>query len=177
MTVGRTNPTFRDVLSARRQQWGDFRRALRRRDTHHFDRILEHAETHADAAGYQDGMDPDIAILLSIVLEQERRRATLEDRIDRLETRLSGESEAVESGVDSNEPTESDGAIEPGVGETTENSSKPTESGDARKPDVVGTPGDSSGPTESGGPSEPTTVGDGAATPEPNESPHETGTQ
>lgn len=79
--MGRTNPTFRMLLEAVKRRWGDYRRALRRRDQGHFDQLFEYADRHADAAGYlntDDEMDP---ILFSMLLEQEKRIAELEDDI------------------------------------------------------------------------------------------------
>lgn len=82
MTVGRTNPTFRDVLRGYEQRWSDFRRALRRRDRPHFDRLVDHADGHADAAGYLNAEDPVVPILLAMLLEHEKRIAALEERLD-----------------------------------------------------------------------------------------------
>lgn len=79
--MGRTNPTFRMLLEAVKRRWGDYRRALRRRDKSHFDQLFEYADRHADAAGYlntDDEMDP---ILFSMLLEQEKRIAELEEHV------------------------------------------------------------------------------------------------
>lgn len=86
--MGRTNATFRDLLRHTETEWGDYRRALRRRDREHFDRLFEHARDHADAAGYLNPTDPVPAILLSIVLAQERERSELAERIATLEERV-----------------------------------------------------------------------------------------
>ena len=51
-------------------------------DQPHFDRLFEHAAAHADAAGYLNPRNPFDTILMSIVLEQERRLTELEDRLD-----------------------------------------------------------------------------------------------
>jgi hypothetical protein len=77
--VGRTNPTYRDQLDALESRWRPYRRALRRRDRTHFDRLFEHARAHADAGGYQAHPDPLVTLLISAFLEQERRIADLED--------------------------------------------------------------------------------------------------
>lgn len=82
--MGRTNPTFRTVLEQYLADCRRFRRALRREDTEHLDRLLAKANRHADAAGYMNGRDPETAIVLSILLEQEKElvelRTALEDR-------------------------------------------------------------------------------------------------
>lgn len=76
--MGRSNPTHRDSLRHLESQWGDYRRALRRRDQEHFDRLWEHAATYADAAGYQNRERTLDLVLVSILLAQERRIAALE---------------------------------------------------------------------------------------------------
>lgn len=81
--MGRTNPTYRDTVRAVEDDWSDFRRALRRRDQPHFDRLFDHARAHADAAGYLNHPSPEIPMLVSIVLEQERRIGELEAHVDR----------------------------------------------------------------------------------------------
>lgn len=98
--MGRTNPTFRNVLEAVVTRWGDYRRALRRRDRPHFDRLFEHAAAHADAAGYLNPDDPMAPILVSMLLEHERRLADLEARVEALEA--SGET-APEAAADDRE--------------------------------------------------------------------------
>ena len=86
--MGRTNPTFRNVLEAVKSRWGDYRRALRRRDQAPFDRLFEYADAHADAAGYLNHDDPMEPILVSMLLGQEKRLAELEARIAELEGRV-----------------------------------------------------------------------------------------
>lgn len=83
--MGRTNPTFRDVVRRFEERWQPYRRALRRRDQPHFDRLVEHAREHADASGYLNHEDPTVPILLSIALAQEATLADLETRIEELE--------------------------------------------------------------------------------------------
>lgn len=79
--MGRTNPTFRDRISAIEDDWQPFRRGLRTRDQPHFDACFDAAAAHADAAGYQNPVDPWPAVLLAIVIEQQRRIDTLEQHI------------------------------------------------------------------------------------------------
>ncbi|GAB3686655.1 hypothetical protein GCM10028857_19070 [Salinarchaeum chitinilyticum] len=86
--MGRTNATYRDTLRSIEGEWDDFERALRRNDREHFQRLFEHARRYADAAGNQNPTDPMPAILLSMLLAQERERATLAERVDELEARL-----------------------------------------------------------------------------------------
>lgn len=80
--MGRTNPTYRDLLQATEERWQPYRRALRSRDQPHFDRLFEHGRAHADAAGYLNHDDLLAPLLVSVVLEQERRLAELEERCE-----------------------------------------------------------------------------------------------
>jgi len=82
--MGRTNPTYRDQLGAIEDEWGAYRRALRRRDQPIFDRLFVYARDHADAAGNLNHADPLAPIWISICLEQEKRIAELEDRIEQI---------------------------------------------------------------------------------------------
>lgn len=83
--MGRTNPTFRDVLRGVEESWSDFRRVLRRRDQPRFDRLFEYAREHADAGGMLNVNDRLAPILFSIDLEQEARLDELETRVEELE--------------------------------------------------------------------------------------------
>jgi len=83
--VGRTNPTFRAVVNGTEQRWQAYRRALRHRDVDTFDRLFEHARAHADAAGYLNTNEPRYPLLVSVLLEQERRIHNLEQRLDEQE--------------------------------------------------------------------------------------------
>ena len=97
--MGRTNPTYRDLLESVEERWGTYRRGLRRDDKPHFDRLFVHARAHADASGLQNHDDPLISVLLSIALEQEKSIADLRDRVAALEA-AADESPAVDpSGV------------------------------------------------------------------------------
>lgn len=83
--MGRTNPTYRDALRAIEDRWADFRRALRRRDQPHFDRLFAYAREHADASGLLNHQNPFLPALFSIDLEQEARLDDHEDRLEELE--------------------------------------------------------------------------------------------
>lgn len=89
--MGRTNPTFRNLLEGIETRWQPYRRALRHQDQPHFDRLFEHASAHADAAGYLNAENPMEPILVSMVLEQEKQLAALEERVAELEARTAVE--------------------------------------------------------------------------------------
>ena len=79
--MGRTDPTYRDALRRTEERWAAYRRALRRRDRAPFDRLFEHARDHADAAGHLNHRYVEVPLLVSALLEHERR-------LDRLEAAL-----------------------------------------------------------------------------------------
>jgi hypothetical protein len=92
--MGRTNPTYRDVLRSLEDDWSDYRRALRRQDQQHFDHLFEHARNYADAAGYLNHPEPMIPVLVSIALAQEQHLSDLRDRIDAIEDDLTTDRDA-----------------------------------------------------------------------------------
>ena len=58
-------------------RWQSYRRGLRAPDKPHFDRLFEHARTHADAGGHVNATDPMVPILVSMLLAHEREIARL----------------------------------------------------------------------------------------------------
>ena len=88
VTLGRTNPTYRDALRAIEERWAEFRRALRRRDQPRFDRLFKYAREHADASGLLNHQNPLLPALFSINLEQEARLDDHEERLEELEQRI-----------------------------------------------------------------------------------------
>ncbi len=76
--MGRTVPTFRQLIEETAQRWTKFRRALRREDQQHFDRLFLCIRCYVQAATYQCNDNPMEAILLSITLDLEKRLSALE---------------------------------------------------------------------------------------------------
>ena len=83
--MGRTNPTYLDVVHGLEDNWQSYRHALRRADKLYYDRLFEHAREHADAAGYLNHQQPEVTLLLSVVLEQEKRMQALHERLRAVE--------------------------------------------------------------------------------------------
>ena len=80
--MGRTNPTFRDLLRSLRGDWGDYRRALRRPDQDRFDRLWEDARRYADAGGHLNHQNPMVVVLFSMLLAQRKRIEDLEAELE-----------------------------------------------------------------------------------------------
>jgi hypothetical protein len=76
--MGRTVPTFVQLIHDAAARWTKFRRALRREDQPFFDRLFHRARFYTQAATYQCHDNPMEAILLSIALDQEKRVDALE---------------------------------------------------------------------------------------------------
>lgn len=76
--MGRTVPTFVQLIDDAAARWSKFRRALRREDQEHFDRLFRSVRSYTQAATYQCHNNPMEAILLSIALDLEKRLWTIE---------------------------------------------------------------------------------------------------
>jgi uncharacterized membrane protein YccC len=107
--MGRTNPTYRDLLRAIEDRWQPYRRTLRRADQPRFDRLLVYARDHADAAGTLNHEDRLAPVLVSVALEQERRLDELASHLDEQERRLdelASRSDGRRTDTDDREPPE-----------------------------------------------------------------------
>jgi hypothetical protein len=76
--MGRTVPTFVQLVQQEAERWKKFRRALRREDQPHFDSLFVRVRCYTQAATYQCHDNPMEAILLSIALDQEKRLYAIE---------------------------------------------------------------------------------------------------
>ncbi|MGB9957561.1 hypothetical protein ACOZ4B_14390 [Haloferax prahovense] len=80
--MGRSSPTYRDLLRRLEHDWDDFERALRRQDTGPYSRLWGNATRYADAAGYQNPQEPMDAVFLSMLLAHQRALEDLYDELD-----------------------------------------------------------------------------------------------
>ena len=79
--MGRTVPTFVQLVEQTAQRWAKFRRALRREDQEHFDKLFVRVRCYTQAATYQCHDNPMEAVLLSIALDQEKRLYAIEQAL------------------------------------------------------------------------------------------------
>lgn len=79
--MGRTNPTYRRWLERQETEWQPFRRSLREDHRVAFDRLFDRAAEHASAAGFQNATDPRMALVLSVLLSQERELQQLREQV------------------------------------------------------------------------------------------------
>lgn len=83
--MGRTLATFTMQVNRALEEWGKFRRALRKEDQAVLDGLFADARYHAQAGAYLAPLDPFAAMLLSMILEERKARLGLEKRLNALE--------------------------------------------------------------------------------------------
>jgi len=76
--MGRTVPTFVQLIQQASQHWAKFRRALRREDQAYFDKVFLRVRFYTQAATYQCSDNPMEAIFLSIAIDQQKRLEAIE---------------------------------------------------------------------------------------------------
>jgi hypothetical protein len=79
--MGRTVLPFSQVLQQEVQEWGKFRRALRKDDQQFLDRLFEEARLHVQAGVYASRPLPFETILISILLEHEKALVELRSKL------------------------------------------------------------------------------------------------
>lgn len=70
--MGRTVPTFRNLIEACQGEWQDFKRALRGSDKDIFEDLFHHARRHAAAGTNMVNPNPFEPIVMAILLEHEK---------------------------------------------------------------------------------------------------------
>jgi hypothetical protein len=83
--MGRTVLPYSHVWEDERSRWLKFRRALRKEDQAHFDRLFDLARLHLQAGVYASNPWPLETMLLSMLMEHEKALANLQERLRSLE--------------------------------------------------------------------------------------------
>lgn len=84
--MGRTLPSFNQLVRQMKDEdWGKFRRALRREDQEILDELWEMARFHAGPAAYASRPNPMGPIRMGMLIEMFKRTAALEDKIRTME--------------------------------------------------------------------------------------------
>jgi hypothetical protein len=86
--MGRTLATFTQLVQQEIDSWSRYRRALRREDQQAFDALFAAARHHAPAGAYLAREMPFEVMLLSMLIEQQKRMVILQQKVAILETRL-----------------------------------------------------------------------------------------
>jgi hypothetical protein len=76
--MGRTVPTYVQLISEQAEKWSKFRRALRREDQLLFDRLIASSRYYSPAGTFQCSDDPRESIVLSVLLDLTKRVAAIE---------------------------------------------------------------------------------------------------
>lgn len=83
--MGRTVMSIVQAFHHERESWIKFRRALGRGDREAFDRLFHHARQHAAEATYVARPTLFEAVVMAILLEQEKALHEVQNRLERLE--------------------------------------------------------------------------------------------
>lgn len=81
--MGRTVPTFRNIIESFGWEWADFKRALRKIDKETFDELMNHARRHASAGSNMTNPNPFEPIVMSILVEHEKAIRELREHVER----------------------------------------------------------------------------------------------
>ncbi len=82
--MGRTVPTFTNVIDAELASWSKFRRGLRKDDQEAFDDVFRAAKLHLAENFYAMRTIPFESLMMSIVVEQQKTIRKLEEELKTL---------------------------------------------------------------------------------------------
>ena len=82
--MGRTVPTFTNLIDSELASWSKFRRGLRKSDQEIFDEIFRAAKLHLAENFYAMRAVPFESIMMSIIVEQQKKIVRLEEDIKKL---------------------------------------------------------------------------------------------
>lgn len=83
--MGRTVPTFTNIIDDELSSWSKYRRGLHKDDQALFDEVFRAAKIHLAENFYAMRTIPFESIMMSITIEQRKLIRRLQDRIERLE--------------------------------------------------------------------------------------------
>jgi len=86
--MGRTVPTFTNIIDSELASWSKFRRGLPRDDQGAFDEIFRAAKRRLASNFYAMRTIPFESIIMSMIIEQERELAQLRRKVARLEEKV-----------------------------------------------------------------------------------------
>lgn len=83
--MGRTVPTFTNIIDDELSSWAKYRRGLHKDDQALFDEVFRAAKVHLAENFYAMRTIPFESIMMSITIEQRKLIRKLQDRVERLE--------------------------------------------------------------------------------------------
>jgi len=81
--MGRTVPTFRNIIESFGWEWSDFKQALRNIDRKAFEELMNHARRHAAAGSNMSNPNPFEPVVMSILVEHEKTLRELRENVAR----------------------------------------------------------------------------------------------
>jgi hypothetical protein len=81
--MGRTVPTFRNIIESFGWEWNDFKRSLRNTDREAFEELINHARRHASAGSNMSNPNPFEPVVMSILVEHEKTLIKLREHVER----------------------------------------------------------------------------------------------
>lgn len=84
--MGKTVPSYRQALESEIEKWKGFRKALRAKDAKAFDKMMNACRNFASAGSMATRPVLLEAMLMSILLHQEKTLTEIQKRLERLET-------------------------------------------------------------------------------------------
>jgi len=90
--MGRTVPTFTNIIDSELASWSKFRRGLRKEDQELFDEIFRAAKLHLAENFYAMRTIPFESITMSILVEQQKALRTLREELDGMRDKEAGKS-------------------------------------------------------------------------------------
>ena len=99
--MGRTVPTFVEQVRNLAEEWSKYRRCLRFEDRDHFDRMLRSVRYYTPSAMFQCSNDPREPVVVSILLDFQKRIAALEGKL-----KISGEVDVPPEQIPLRQPSE-----------------------------------------------------------------------
>jgi hypothetical protein len=89
--MGRTVPTFTQVIQKEIESWSKFRRGLRKEDQELFDAMFRAPRIHLAASTYTMRVIPFESVAMAIMLEQYKEIKELKERVHFLEGGVAAE--------------------------------------------------------------------------------------
>jgi hypothetical protein len=86
--MGRTVPSYRQALEAEIERWKGFRKGLRNKDAEAFDQMMNACRLFASAGSMATRPILLEAMLMSILLHQEKAITEIREKLDKLEKQL-----------------------------------------------------------------------------------------
>ena len=86
--MGRTVPSYRQVLESEIERWKGFRKGLRNKDAEAFDQMMNACRMFASAGSMATRPILVEAMFMSILLHQEKAIMEIKEKLDKLEKRL-----------------------------------------------------------------------------------------